>query len=499
MILSGDYPPGSRLPSLRNMAHAFSVSFGSISRATDILVAEGLVRKVRGSGLYVRDTQNNDENPGLIADFPPLDKKPKKIYNDIRREISAGNWRVGNVLPPRKELRFRLRTSPSTLGKALRRAAEDGLVHQSGSSWIVGPPDIKTPGKTLSVYALSGGIPSTSNRVARSVTDLFLFPFEKELANFGIPFRANIGPNDPRRPAPGILARGKALGFLFYGYREDWATWRENPLQLVEDEMTWLSRLDTPVAVFNCAPVVGQFPDFSFKPFKNVFPLGLDNLAAGQETGIHLARMGHSRIAFFSYSDDIWNARRLEGLESAQESFPHDLKEIVPFQANVEKTAFRNLQNIDISRLSTHLNEMAKEINPAYKGAADIPWPSITGPIRTMMIGKHQRSILEPLFERARKDRTITAWVASNPPVAIDAARYLRNHGLSVPGDVSLITIDDTKDLPQAGITACNLQVERIAYLAAHCLMGDIPIRRNRKGVVECPVRIVDRGSVAKV
>src|SRR5258708_26525109 len=54
-IQSGDYKPGSRLPSERDLAASFKVSRPPIREAMIALEIHGLVEARQGSGIYVTD------------------------------------------------------------------------------------------------------------------------------------------------------------------------------------------------------------------------------------------------------------------------------------------------------------------------------------------------------------------------------------------------------------------------------------------------------------
>lgn len=497
MIERGHYPKGFRLPSLRNIAATFSVSAGTVEKAMGVLASEGLVRKYVGSGICVASNEEELSNP-LIGCGPPL-RRTEQIANDIAARISSGDWKTGDNLPSTKALRFLLRTSPQTLRKALHKSERDGLLHQAGNKWVVGPPAITAKRKSNRVYSLSAGAPTLAERLPRAVSVDFVLPFEKELANHGIPLSANRGPNDPNLPNARMLARKDALGFLVHGYNENWARSKKTSQNQLEQELKWISNLGVPSVVFNCAPVLGRFPKFSFKPFVNVFPVGTDNREAGQVAGFHITAMGHRRMAFFSYSSDFWNAHRLEGLSRTAISDKARVKEVKPFQANFNKEALFRMGKWSKDNLMAPLKVISEELFPSYKGALIPEWPKITSPVGHMLVREHQRSLMDPLFEQALEDRAITAWIASDPSIALAAKKYLRQKNNRVPGNISLISIDDDKDLAFAGITSVNLQKERLGYLAAHCLLGDIPIIKNRKGMIFCPPRIIDRGSVRRV
>ncbi|MFI7077845.1 winged helix-turn-helix domain-containing protein [Micromonospora sp. NPDC049903] len=53
-IRSGDYPPGAKLPSLREMTAHYGVSAEPVRSALLILQAEGLIEGHQGKGTYVR-------------------------------------------------------------------------------------------------------------------------------------------------------------------------------------------------------------------------------------------------------------------------------------------------------------------------------------------------------------------------------------------------------------------------------------------------------------
>ncbi|MGW0435263.1 winged helix-turn-helix domain-containing protein [Micromonospora sp. NPDC003197] len=52
-IASGEYPPGAKLPSLRELIEHYGVSAEPVRSALLILQAEGLVEGHQGKGVYV--------------------------------------------------------------------------------------------------------------------------------------------------------------------------------------------------------------------------------------------------------------------------------------------------------------------------------------------------------------------------------------------------------------------------------------------------------------
>lgn len=81
LILSGDLPPGAKLPSENKLADQFSISRQTVRHAIGILEEDGKVDRVRGSGTYVRD--------------------PQELYLDKRNRIAVVTTYVDSYIFPK--------------------------------------------------------------------------------------------------------------------------------------------------------------------------------------------------------------------------------------------------------------------------------------------------------------------------------------------------------------------------------------------------------------
>jgi DNA-binding LacI/PurR family transcriptional regulator len=104
--------------------------------------------------------------------------------------------------------------------------------------------------------------------------------------------------------------------------------------------------------------------------------------------------------------------------------------------------------------------------------------------------------LLEPHFKETLRKKDVTAWICSNDLAAAVAMEYLKKHEVSVPEEISIISIDSSDDCILHGITAYELGHGRAGHLAAHYLLGDLPIKRNKNGLIHCPGEIIVRESV---
>lgn len=168
-------------------------------------------------------------------------------------------------------------------------------------------------------------------------------------------------------------------------------------------------------------------------PGQEYCSIGSDNLRGGEKAAAHLARMGRQRIAFFGDTDAPEVRQRYEGYKMALERFNLPIDVDLVFNAHFQIESAANSMQSLISR------------GTAFDGV-----------------------------------------VCASDLIAIGVIRALRQHGLSVPSDVSVVGYDDiqlarysqpplttiAQDLPMAGRlmlmkllsaeTPADLQSERL-------------------------------------
>jgi DNA-binding LacI/PurR family transcriptional regulator len=100
--------------------------------------------------------------------------------------------------------------------------------------------------------------------------------------------------------------------------------------------------------------------------------------------------------------------------------------------------------------------------------------------------------MLQPLFEKALSDRSITAWVCSSDPQALMALEFVRARGKTVPKDISVMGFDDTTDAYNNGLTSYNFDIGQAAYRMLNFILDP---RTESRGptVVEIPGMVVER------
>jgi len=84
-VRSGEYPPGSRIPSEHALAAAYRIGRPTARQATDWLVRKGVLTRKRGSGTYVRAPQEEVDLFSLAGTLSAFHKKGISVASRILR------------------------------------------------------------------------------------------------------------------------------------------------------------------------------------------------------------------------------------------------------------------------------------------------------------------------------------------------------------------------------------------------------------------------------
>lgn len=116
-ICTGNYPPGTLLPSEKALSAEFGVVRNTLRRALVELDREHLIRTVPGRGRLVRPERQTAS--GL---------RYREIAADLTAAIAAGHLRAGDRLPSEADLAARYAVSRGTARHALAELEAAGLV-----------------------------------------------------------------------------------------------------------------------------------------------------------------------------------------------------------------------------------------------------------------------------------------------------------------------------------------------------------------------------------
>lgn len=92
LINSGFYKPGEKLPTVRKYAADLHIAYNTVSKAYMGLERDGYVTTVRGSGVFVRDTDDlprqDSHVESLVREFVESCLEEGMTYDDIPKLVS---------------------------------------------------------------------------------------------------------------------------------------------------------------------------------------------------------------------------------------------------------------------------------------------------------------------------------------------------------------------------------------------------------------------------
>lgn len=90
-IRSGEYPPGTPIPSEHSLAQEYGIGRPTARQATDWLVRRRLLMRKRGSGTYVRDDQHEIDLFSFAGTLSAFHKKAISVSSEIIEPIRLMN------------------------------------------------------------------------------------------------------------------------------------------------------------------------------------------------------------------------------------------------------------------------------------------------------------------------------------------------------------------------------------------------------------------------
>jgi hypothetical protein len=263
-----------------------------------------------------------------------------------------------------------------------------------------------------------------------------------------------------------------------------------------------IGKKNLPLVVDNYNNILYNIPDFSLKPLSNLFFIGHDDYEPGEKAGTYLASMGHKQIAYFCFGNWPGNIHHFKGVESA-------IKKVCSGESNLHYFHDESddaFWGADLATYRSTPDEEKNRFHKAYSGLFKSYQFQMADPVVGVypLLANHIKKDLcikrmTPFFEKAIKMKEITAWVGTGFWDTITAAEYLMERRVDIPNEISLFGFSDGGLCTEYGITSFNFMEDKAAYLAAHCILGDIPIKKNRKGYVEYKGQIMVRKSVKAI
>jgi DNA-binding LacI/PurR family transcriptional regulator/DNA-binding transcriptional regulator YhcF (GntR family) len=445
-----------RLPPIATLAAEARVAKNTMLAAVRLRASQGELTAAPGRGVVV----NPAADLGRARPAPPS-RSPGSIWERtataLRQDILNAAF-AERELPSAASLTERYGVCSRTLRKALHALVTDGLVAVRRRRYTRAVPARPQPHATLLLLARGEERPEGSQREVllspiSARTQENLRALEHYCVQHGIRLQhvpcffgntglcTGAGPSELTR----LLRERPVLGALVWtmALPEAWA-------------LTTVQRLrqaGLPVAVLDEVSTISQPEALAAIAGVRYYALACGT-ADGRIAGRYLLQLGHRRIAFISaWAEQDWAANRYRGvLQSFAEA---------GLQGAVELFAASDSEDVDneqrvLAGVRAALNRtLATRVRHADGQAA----PTLTGaPLFDDLRVAVSRSLLqrrlEPALRLAAARAEITAWVAANDAVGLQAFDFLRAKRIPVPGQLSLMGFDDSTEAAYRGLSS---------------------------------------------
>jgi DNA-binding transcriptional regulator YhcF (GntR family) len=478
-IETGLFAVGEYLPVIPRLSTMAGVSSVTMSKAQVILKGRKILSGHSGQRTRVAGKpparaleDDGDDLPEPLA----REEAHVRICRQMREGILDGVYGPGSLLPLVQQLMSRYRAAAITIRKAIMLLCEEGLVVPQRRHYAVARLSTADSGERIGVLIDQYAIDKYNlGAVAADTVENYFREIELQAAAIPIgtalavyEWQADqLAVKEPCSILPhGAGERSDAAGYILAA---------SFPAVDFRGLCARLARSKKPVSVLDFDG--GWMPPSPCSQPYAVFPVGV-SATPGKKVANYLLSLGHHHVAFFSaFHKSLWSRTRYQGMldtyaEAGYPGWPQ---------------LFGRSQD-----------DWQVDVNtPPLPGLADVSQiPAAYDVVKNRI----QMGIcLQPLFEQAIANSAITAWVAANDGIAVCAQEFLQARGIKVPGQISLVSFDDTVASMARRITSYNFNLPAIVIAAfRHILQSKPRSEAPRPRTVEIPGAIVERETTGR-
>ncbi|MBD3243596.1 MAG: GntR family transcriptional regulator [Chitinivibrionales bacterium] len=461
--------PGDRLPTLASLARDAGVSLHTMHLAVRRLADRGLLSVRRRAGILW-------QNPTIAVELPSRTHTPAVrprrgdlLVREIETELLSGA--LPTPLPSMKELRGRYRAGYQTVRDALRVMAERGIIMRRGREWVMRRVEHRTGTAEIVLIAPSPDMTRLAHQGAKVAEFCAAMERECSLQGTRLRFASSFHP---------VAPDASHLGYLVV------ATHSPDTVAKIASGLRSGGR---PVVVVD---ILGDCPLPRLARGARVPIVRIQEATvAARQAALHLRELGHRRVAFVSPykpGGTGWVGDRMQGVRDVYggdvvELWCDDLLSPEGTRSWVERSLMPTLKRATAT-LCADIREKTCMVGEDWLRAELAP--SISS--------RYTESHLQPLFQRAAADPSITAWIGANDDVALSALRYLARERIDVPAQVSVIGFDGTREGLLARLSTFDFNIPAFVRTALELVLRPRAPRNARPAaVIDIPGVLVMR------
>jgi DNA-binding transcriptional regulator YhcF (GntR family) len=490
---------GDRLSSVKKLAVEFRVSEFTIIKAFDLLEKENLITRVKNSGVFIGIKNKNET---ISCKNIPAKTRAQEIADSFVLQIIQGTMKLGEYMTLNKALAFKYATSNKTIKKVIEILLDKKFIHKDGFRYVIGQQTASTLRTAKKRVYILVNQELADWKYMRGYNRTFFQSFEYELQKHSvISFEYLNLWNEPDviNKTEEAATAGFLTDFLFLMERSDEP---EKLLTNFKKTAELVRKKNLPFVVDSYNGILRYVPDFALKSMSNIFLIGHDDFEAGEKIGTYLASMGHKQIAYFCFGNVSWNMERFKGVECGIKRYFNSGSNIHYFRDDsddydwhADLSTYKGTSKGEKNRFLEAYSGLFNGYQFQKQGLIEEAYPTLAN----LIYEDIRKKRMYPFFEKALKMKEITAWVGTGPGDTVAAAEFLMEQKINIPNEISVIGFGAIDNALGYEITVFDFMESKAGYLAAHCILGDIPIKKNRKGYVEYEGQMMVRKSVKAI
>jgi DNA-binding LacI/PurR family transcriptional regulator len=415
------------------------------------------------------------------------------MYRIIKHGIVDGTYRMGTPLPKIYSFMQEHGYSRLTVSRALRRCAQEKLAHKARNRWYAGPQPLRAVSASVAshntpvVLFLVQNPQAYYNDFNESFTSRFIMLFLDEILRCGIQAAPALRSKDPREVLmiPTGISEVKAMVRSLGGrYRGTLIMCIFPVVEKIDEWISMLLAFDKPVVWFDYAGAGAAFTRMSVSPGKRYYRLYQDEDVAVRCALNALARQGHRTIGVHAAELSDWTKRRTEQIHRQAAVFSPSLRIAVAVDPAEECWQF----------VRSPSRGVLYSPDPLQFGFAAGPGVPALSAASTAGVLTRQA----PSLTRLIREHGPTALIALNDIMAREYYYWFTALGIDIPRDCSLVSFDNIPASMLLPVSTVDFGFERLGYLAAHIMIGDLPISANRFGNLPGVCSLINRGSIGR-
>lgn len=457
---------GLQLPFDRDLSRRFGISMRSIARVMKEFAEANQIERVHGKGTFV--CKQNVSAPAAPVQAPQ--SAPERLAESILDAFRRGDLREGEALPSVKYMTRRFHVAPATVSGAYAQLVASGYVTRIGKTfWLGRFGELAHAGKQREIIVF---VENHAQLAALYHPHTFLSSALRKMEDILSSSRYRISYRYLSELSELIAdwRKGRTAPSGLVLYRHTDKHLRTYPaIKLLLKQPTMLASM--PVLV-----------DLEWgrrvKPSSHVTVLSRNHIytAVGRTLGEYLRRTDYQTITLV-----------IDNEFSRTGGFPAQFSHSIKLFEEIDHA----LPSSDLSIVlagQPHNADIRQWIVDTFEFHAH-------GKYRPISVGEFLSRVrtVPTLTDVVKEDMNRTTLVFSRDSMAVHAIRLCQKDAIAIPGQCSLIGLENDSAYFHYGISACVPDWEAIGYLMAHSFLRDFPIEKSRKGFMQTRAKMICR------